>query len=425
MQDGIRHARRRRIEQCHTSDGQCSDCVEAFRASLTDWGSSLATSLLLLNVVIYIIRLSGEQDGIRITLRFSRANLRAVPQEVRPHLCQHCVPALRRGACGFGRGVWGVSKVTASDVWPLVSGKGFVICCSHYCTLFVVMGIIIEDTATFTLDMLAVVETVSQFLVTMLPAQKLQQGLQELRFDAIGRSIPQAQLEKGRTVTVRLRRLHLAAGTLEGQACDDKSAPDVTAEWLSEADDAQHYSGASGLEPDEVDFHGHEARPSESIDVASDCRQPEHLGQGVLEVIGAHVMEKRRQMTLLREGPFFDKQMSLLVTEAGDVIFVLWVNSSERQARQVSVDGLGRMVVVVPDVNPVQVYANADIVTLDIGMSMHRFRFERWHRPDMLRWCLDVLVHLNFQKFQILVQSRSCVAGGRLASAVTIASHKW
>jgi len=55
-----------------------------------------------------------------------------------------------------------------------------------------------------------------------------------------------------------------------------------------EADDAQHYSGASDLEPDEVDVHGHEVGPSESGDAASGrdnsancsaggyCGQPEH-----------------------------------------------------------------------------------------------------------------------------------------------------
>ena len=118
-------------------------------------------------------------------------------------------------------------------------------------------------------------------------------------------------------------------------------------------------------------FHGHEIGPSESSDAASGrgnsaagfadggCGQPQHVGQGVLEVISAHVMEKRRHMMLLREQcqqsrtvPFFDKQDGLLVTEPGDIIFVLWVNSSERQARQVSVDGLGRMAAVVSYVNP-------------------------------------------------------------------------
>ena len=69
----------------------------------------------------------------------------------------------------------------------------------------------------------------------------------------------------------------------------------------------------------------------------------------MLKIIGAHAIGKRTQMMLLRKQclrsrTFFDKHISLLVTELGDVIFVLWVNSSERQARQVSVDGLGRMV---------------------------------------------------------------------------------
>ena len=55
-----------------------------------------------------------------------------------------------------------------------------------------------------------------------------------------------------------------------------------------EADDEQHYSGASDLEPDEVDIHGHEVGPSESSNAASgrdnsgngftdgDCGQPQH-----------------------------------------------------------------------------------------------------------------------------------------------------
>lgn len=71
----------------------------------------------------------------------------------------------------------------------------------------------------------------------------------------------------------------------------------------------------------------------------------------MLEVTGAHVMEKwrlwmlpRAQCQLLRTVLFSDKQISLRVAEAGGNIFVLWVNSSERQARQVSIDSLGRMV---------------------------------------------------------------------------------
>ena len=87
--------------------------------------------------------------------------------------------------------------------------------------------------------MTVVVDTVSKFLVTMLPAQKLQQGtLQVLRFDAIWRSASQAQLESGRTVTVRAgsirpaRPTPLAVGDFDGRASDDRSAPDFSAEWL-------------------------------------------------------------------------------------------------------------------------------------------------------------------------------------------------
>ena len=127
-----------------------------------------------------------------------------------------------------------------------------------------------------------------------------------------------------------------------------------------------------------------------------DCGQPQHLGQGVLEVIGAHVMERRRQMMLLREQCqrsravlfFSDNQTRLRVTELGGVIFVLWVNWSERQARQVC---LGRMVALVPHVSPVKVFANAEIVILGFGMSMHRFgRFPKFPSPfaieNLRRW---------------------------------------
>ena len=65
----------------------------------------------------------------------------------------------------------------------------------------------------------------------------------------------------------------------------------------------------------------------------------------------------------------FSTQIHLHVVGPGDVIFVLLGNSSERQARQMSVDGLGRMVSSVLCVSPVKVYANAEIVIPDIVMS--------------------------------------------------------
>ena len=144
-----------------------------------------------------------------------------------------------------------------------------------------------------------------------------------LRFDAIWRSTSQAQLENGRLTPS-------AAGGLEGQASEGKSALDMSAEWLGEvvdmeADDAQRYSGASDLDPDEVDIHRHEVGPSESSDAASGrgnsaggfadgvCGQQQHSGQGVLEVIDAHVIEQRRQMMLRqcqrsRTVPFYFRQ---------------------------------------------------------------------------------------------------------------------
>ena len=54
---------------------------------------------------------------------------------------------------------------------------------------------------------------------------------------------------------------------------------------------------------------------------------------------------------------------------------------------EVSVDGLGRMTLV-------KVYANADILIPDIGMSMHRFGSTQ--RPHMPRWCLDMHDFLQF-----------------------------
>ena len=133
-----------------------------------------------------------------------------------------------------------------------------------------------------------------------------------------------------------------AAGGPEGQASNNKSAPDVSAGWLGEvvdmeADDAQHYFDASDLEPDEVDIHVHEVGLSESSEAASgrgnsadgfadgDCGQPQHSGQGVLEVIGAHVMGKRSMLPreqCQRRGPyfFFDKQIGYFVIELGDAL---------------------------------------------------------------------------------------------------------
>ena len=215
-----------------------------------------------------------HQNTMEYAARFSRANLQVAPQKMlRSHLCQHRAPSLHREACDFGRGMWDVSKVTPAYVWSLDGGKGFLICWSHHYTLFVATGTT-EDTGILTLEMPVVVDTFSKFLLTILPAQKLQQRtLRGLRFDAIWRSTCQAQLEGRRTFRVRPRSTKpahptpTAAARPEGRRLDKESAPDFPAEWIgevvdSEADDAQqdawHDSGATDLQPDEIDIHGHE-----------------------------------------------------------------------------------------------------------------------------------------------------------------------
>ena len=55
------------------------------------------------------------------------------------------------------------------------------------------------------------------------------------------------------------------------------------------------------------------------------------------------------------------------------------------------------MVAIVPYTTPIDVYANAQIVIPDIGLSMHRQGTGM--RPHMPRWCLDMQDLWNFQTF--------------------------
>ena len=99
----------------------------------------------------------------------------------------------------------------------------------------------------------------------------------------------------------------LGAGGPEGQASDDKGAPDICARWLGEVvffggggDDAQHFSGASvTLRQTKSKFMatrlGRLKAVMQQVVVAILLMAlqtvPQDSGQGVLEVIGAHVME--------------------------------------------------------------------------------------------------------------------------------------
>ena len=146
------------------------------RSSDTGTNGELSTTFPQLNVVTCTIRLSvtrrrwnthhgsPEQTFEHHTRRCRRARVNTASQ-----LCTEKLAILD---VDFGM----YPRSPLLTAWSLVNGKGFVISWSYYYTLCVATGIVIEDTATFTLDMLVVVDTVSTFLVTMLPAQKLQQG---------------------------------------------------------------------------------------------------------------------------------------------------------------------------------------------------------------------------------------------------------
>ena len=115
--------------------------------------------------------------------------------------------------------------------------------------------------------MLVVVDMVSNLPVTLLAAQKFQQGSRASMVS--GEALPKhssrmvARSRSGFGASNQRAQLHMLLLALRAERPMTKTAPDLSAEWLGEVvdmegGDAQHHSGASDLEPDEVDNHGHD-----------------------------------------------------------------------------------------------------------------------------------------------------------------------
>ena len=95
--------------------------------------------------------------------------------------------------------------------------------------------------------------------------------------------------------------------------------------------------------------------------------------------------------------PLAEKEISLVVTEGSEVIFVTWTLANARRGRRISLDGRNRIISIVAYAVKEQFFTNCEVIVPCTGGSV--VRVPASERPYMPDWCLLAQHYHQIQMF--------------------------